>query len=197
MSNEHKPTTFWQWMRKGSGGKPGWRRLINAWNLLDLGVGAFLAYVVEAPIVEVSKVAILLSFGLIIGMLVLVSPFSSLMRSREVRLVAKHSAGGWLDYVYTYQASIFAALIVPFVWAFVGAANFGENWFLEAGVFALTCLVFRECWSVINGVSWLLQWQNAVVETEELEDPLEDTEDPPDEPPDEGPFDYGPPRRIG
>ena len=66
--SDRTPIGFWLWLLKGSGGKPGFRRLINLWLIVHVVIGAGLAYVVKVDLATAANTVLLPLVGILIGL---------------------------------------------------------------------------------------------------------------------------------
>jgi hypothetical protein len=61
-------TSFWEWFFKGTGAKPGFRRILNLWIFLHLAIGLIVAYLVCEDIKTSANAVLLPLIGIFIGL---------------------------------------------------------------------------------------------------------------------------------
>jgi len=159
--------SFWHWFFRGSGARRGFRRLVNLWLFLHIAVGAAAAIFVAAPLSEVASAVLFPLAGVFVGLAFAWAVNSqALMASSEIEMMAAHHEGGFVEYVYTYQAAILTLLVTLLAWGVAGLKVFdclGPDqchdvlYFLaKLALFTLCSLSVRECWQVVDGTSRLL-----------------------------------------
>ena len=165
--------SFWRWLAKGSGGEPGYRRLINRWLIFHVGIGLLLAYVVRVNLASAANTVLLPLAGILIGLcFAWAGNAQALLQASEVEEMTQFHKGGFAEYVFTYQAAIFAILLTLVAWALAGFEIFDKTWPTEARqpwyfvvrtiLFALSSLTLRECWHVVLGAQWMLLIQHHI-----------------------------------
>jgi hypothetical protein len=164
---------YWNWFIKGSGYKPGYRRLINWWLVLHLAIGLALAFIIDITLVESARTVLFPFAGIFIGLtFAWAVNAQALMRTQEIEQLSEHHPGGFIEYVYTYQTAILAILITLIFWGLAGLKLFDSLWPTTEGrvsyfiikllLFCLSSLSLRECWHVVYGTSQLLLIQRAI-----------------------------------
>lgn len=159
--------SFWRWMAKGSGSKPGYRRLVNTWLAFHLAVGTVFALFVSVTLATAANTVLLPLAGILIGLsFAWAGNAQALLQASEVEEMTDFHPGGFTEYVFTYQAAIFAILVTLVFWAIAGFEVFDSQWptpahkklYFAAKVFAFTLssLTLRECWHIVLGAQWLL-----------------------------------------
>jgi len=159
--------TFWEWFRKGAGGKPGWRRMVNIWLIVHLFAGLLMSFLIEVPIGLVAKDALLPMLAVFIGL-----TFSwagnahSLMLSAEIKELAKNNAGGIYDYIYAFQLSILIMLFTIGLWTmallqpkYILSSQIFLEYFNQCStiiLYASASLTLRTCWQAVVGTNMLL-----------------------------------------
>src|SRR5437764_2184813 len=122
-------TKFWAWFFKGSGGKAGYRRLINKWLLLHVIVGAALAYLVRIDLQSAANSVLLPLAGILVGLsFAWAGNAQALMQTSEIEDLSEHRLGGFSEYVYTYQTAILCILMTLVLWAFAGLKLYDDFW---------------------------------------------------------------------
>ena len=158
---------YWHWFSKGSGGKPGFRRLLNFWVFLHLGIGAVLALLVKLDLTICADTVLLPLAGILVALsFAWVGNAQALMQTTEIEELAKHHPGGFIEYAYVFQTAILIILITLVAWGLAGLRVFDDRWpslshpfaylFVKAGLFALCSLTIRECWHVVMGAQLML-----------------------------------------
>ena len=171
--NSGKFISFWRWLARGSGGKPGFRRLVNAWLLLHVGVGVLLAWLVPVDSQTAANTVLLPLVGVLIGLcFAWAGNAQALLQGSEIQEMAQFHEGGFQEYVFTYQLAIFAILVTLVAWALAGFGIFEKTWpttdharlyfTVKAILFTLSSLALRECWHVVLGAQWMLLVQHAI-----------------------------------
>jgi hypothetical protein len=121
--------TFWRWFTKGSGGKAGFKRLINLWMLFHVGVGWGLSRLVPLELASAANAVLLPLVGILIGLaFAWAGNAQALMQSTEIDELAEHHEGGFVDYVYTYQLAILVILVTIVLWALAGLEVYDKVW---------------------------------------------------------------------
>ena len=159
--------TFWQWFRKGSGGKRGVFRLLNWWLCLDYFIGAFLARICESSPSDIATKAILPLIGALIGLtFAWVGNAQALLQSKEIIELSKFNKGGYVEYPYCYQIALLAVITSLILWGFAGLGIFDLPQsesniasFAKAILFGFVSLSIRESWGIINNAHFQLQTQ--------------------------------------
>ena len=159
--------SFWRWLVKGTGGNPGYHRLINRWMVLHVGIGMFLAWIVHVDLQTAASTVLLPLVGVLIGLcFAWAGNAQALLQAEEIEEMVQHHKGGIAEYVFTYQAAIFAILVTLSFWALAGFAVFDKTWpttdhgscyfAVKSWLFTLSSLALRECWHVVLGAQWML-----------------------------------------
>jgi hypothetical protein len=172
MSAQHT-IGFWSWFFKGSGSKPGFRRLMNRWMIFHVLVGSSLAYIVKVDISIAANTVLLPLVGILIGLcFAWAGNAQALLQSNELRKMSKYSKGGFAEYVYIYQTAILAILVTLVFWALAGFKIFDDTWpttirripylITKSVLFTLSSLTLRECWHVVLGSQWMLLIQHSI-----------------------------------
>lgn len=162
---------YWAWFFKGSGGKLGYKRVINKFVFVHLIIGVVIARLVDIDIYLCASTVLIPLAGIFIGLsFAWVQNVQSLLQSEAMIKVAKISEGGFEDYVFVIQTSILTILITLVTWGFAGLKIFDNLWptsinkicyfIIKSLLFGFSSLTLRECWHVIMGVQWMLIIQN-------------------------------------
>jgi len=164
---------FWSWLVKGGGAKPGYRRLINVWLTLHIGVGFGLSNVVRVDLVTAANAVLLPLVGILIGLcFAWAGNAHALLQVSEIEEMTEFHEGGFAEYIFVYQAAIFAILLTLVAWALAGVGVFDHTWptpmcaswyfAVKVLLFALSSLTLRECWHVVVGAQWMLLMQREI-----------------------------------
>jgi hypothetical protein len=159
--------SYWHWLFKGSGGAPGLLRYTDRWTLFHFGVGSILACIVPVSLAEAAQNLLLPVAGVFIGLsFAWGGNAQALLETPEVRKMAEQHAGGFEEYIYTFQSAVLFLLITLVVWVFAGLRVFDESWprpINKGTYFAAKCFLYflaslsvRECWHVVLGAQWFL-----------------------------------------
>lgn len=174
--------SFWRWLAKGTGGEPGYRRLVNRWLALHLIVGVVLAWIVPVNLQSAANTVLLPLVGTLIGLcFAWAGNAQALLQADEIVELTQHHKGGFAEYVFTYQAAILAILVALAVWALAGFEVFDKTWPTEGRrtwyfiakslLFALSSLTLRECWHVVLGAQWMLLMQHWLKRSKDAKKP--------------------------
>lgn len=162
-----KDINFWRWLVKGSGARPGYRRLINAWFMVHIGVGFGLSSVVPVDLVTAANAVSLPLVGILIGLcFAWAGNAQTLLQVSEIEELTDFHEGGFAEYLFVYQTAILTILLTLVSWALAGLGVFDHTWptptsgrsyfVVKIVLFALSSLTLRECWHVVLGVQWML-----------------------------------------
>lgn len=163
---------FWVWFNRGTGGKPGYRRLINRWLLIHAIIGASLATLIAAPLDQAANTVLLPIAGLLIGLsFAWGGNAQALLQTNEIQQLAKNNPGGFEDYVYTFQTAILLILLTLILWAFAGLGLFSKlmgGWGtgVKGTLYFFASMTVRECWHVVMGAQWMLLAQYRIKSAE-------------------------------
>lgn len=164
---------YWYWFFKGSGGKPGYRRLFDRWIFIHLVIGLIMSFLVPACLEQaanavlfpLASIFIALSFAWAVNA-------QALMQSDEINELSQHHEGGFEDYIFIYQAAVLTILVTLVLWGLAGLKIFDVRWptpdkpklyfSLKTLLFFMFSLTLRECWHVVIGTHWLLIAQREI-----------------------------------
>ncbi len=180
MATDKDFMTFWRWFTKGSGGKAGFKRLINLWMLFHVGVGWGLSRLVPLELASAANAVLLPLGGILIGLaFAWAGNAKSLMQSTEIDELAEYHEGGFVDYVYTYQLAILVILMTIVLWALAGLEVYDKVWPKVSGgnhyfvvqtiLYSMSSLTLRECWHVVLGAQFMLLAQRRIKRTKPKE----------------------------
>jgi len=158
---------FWVWLLKGSGGRPGYRRLIDFWLLLHALIGIVVATFVPVGLETAAKAVLLPLAGILVGLsFAWAGNAQALLQTSEIELLSKHHEGGLTEYVFAYQTAILAILVTLVLWGLAGLGCFDRAWPTASRLvaylavrwilFSFSSLALRECWHVVMSASWML-----------------------------------------
>jgi hypothetical protein len=158
---------YWKWFGGGSGGTPGYRRLLNLWLLLHGAIGAALAWVVWVDLATAANTVLLPLVGVLVGLsFAWAGNAQALLQVREIEEMADRHPGGYPDYVYAYQTAILAILALLACWGIAGLRVFDVAWpttarrvpyyLIKAALFTLSSLALRASWHVVLGAQAML-----------------------------------------
>jgi len=173
MQSYESKLNYWYWFIKGSGGKPGYQRIINWWIIFHLATGLILFFLVPIHIEQAAnKILLPLSSIFIVLSFVWAVSTQSLIQSKEVHKLSEYHAGGLTEYVFVYQTAILTVLTTLITWGLAGLGIFDARWptacspelyFLSKTIlFAMLSIALRECWQVMLGTQVLLLVQREV-----------------------------------
>jgi hypothetical protein len=164
---------YWYWFLRGSGGKPGYRRIINLWILVHAVVGGVLALLIKLSLSDSANTVLLPLAGILIGLtFAWAGNAQSLIRSGEIGLLSDYHEGGFTEYVYLYQTAILVILCTLILWGLAGLRIFDQTWptaerkelylATKMTLFALSSITIRVCWQVVMGVQMMLIAQKKI-----------------------------------
>jgi hypothetical protein len=160
-------TTFWSWLFKGSGNGAGLKRFLDRWILLHITVGLALAFLTPIPLKEAAVTLLLPVAGIFIGLsFAWGGNAQALPQSTEIENMSSFRDGGYVEYVYTFQAAILLILVTLVLWAIAGLGVFDMTWptcsnryvyfLISFFLFFFSSLTLRECWHVVLGAQSML-----------------------------------------
>lgn len=164
---------YWHWFLNGSGGKPGYRRIVNKWILFHLAIGIVLSILIKNDLATSANTVLLPLAGILIGLsFAWAGNAQALMQSKEIEELSEHHEGGFVEYVFTYQTAILTILLTLVFWGLAGL-NVFDKWIskdycpklyfvVKAMLFTLSSLTIRECWHVVMGAQWMLLIQKEI-----------------------------------
>lgn len=158
---------YWSWFIRGSGGNPGFRRILNWWLSLHLLVGVILSFVVPVDLQTAANAVLLPLAGILIGLsFAWAGNAQVLLQSSEIEQLSKHHKGGFIEYVFTYQTAILVILVTLVLWGLAGFGIYDLTWptrnyfsgylIVEIILFSFCSLTIRECWHVVLSAQWML-----------------------------------------
>jgi hypothetical protein len=167
VSVENASFDYWRWFFRGSGGRPGFRRVVNAWLILHISIGIFLAVVVRVDVPTSANAVLLPLAGILVGLsFAWAGNAQALMQTSEIEELSTFHPGGFAEYVYAYQTAILAILITLVFWGLAGLHVFDLVWptavqpklyfVIKAFLFTLCSLTLRECWHVVMAAQLML-----------------------------------------
>jgi len=171
--------------QKGTGGKPGVRRLLNTWTIFHLGVGVLFGQVVPVTLVTAANTVLLPLVGVLIGLsFAWAGNAQALLQVSEIEDMAEHHPGGFREYVFVYQAAILTILVTVVAWAIAGFEVFDKVWptpvhvrtyfVVKTILFALSSLTLRECWHVVSSAQWMLLSQKLIKQSRKQQPDIHD-----------------------
>ena len=160
-------TSFWRWFFIAGETRAGWRRLINRWAVLHLGVGLVLAWMVELDLRSAAGAVLLPLMGVLVGLsFAWAGNAQSLLQTSEIEELSEFRPGGLAEFAFTYQAAILAILGSIVLWGLAGLGVLDRQCFWECTpiaylaaetvLYALLSLTIRESWHVVHGAQMML-----------------------------------------
>jgi len=173
MTNSEKIVGFWLWFCRGTGGEPGFKRLLDRWLILHLVAGSFLAFVVPVDLQGAANAVLLPLVGILIGLtFAWAGNAQALMQSAEIQELSEHHEGGFEEYVYTFQLAILVVLTTIVVWGLAGLSLLDKVWptqdrptlyfLIKLIHYALASMTLRECWHVVLAAQLMLLIQRKI-----------------------------------
>ncbi|MBW1731828.1 MAG: hypothetical protein JRH08_11860 [Deltaproteobacteria bacterium] len=164
---------FWKWFLKGSGGKPGYKRVVNRWIFVHFLIGILIAALVKVDLSTCANAVLLPLVGILIGLsFAWVGNAQALMQTSEIERLGDYHEGGFIEYVYAYQTAILTILATLVIWGLAGLHVFDQRWptshsaavyfVVKTILFLLASLTLRTCWNVVLGAQWMLLTQKRI-----------------------------------
>src|SRR5687768_15851964 len=112
--------SFEKWLLNGyEGSKPGIKRIITPWLFLHVLIGFGLAIFVASPLKDLARTVLLPILGILIGLtFAWAGNAQGFIQTQELIEISKRKPGGYIDYIFTYQLSIFIVLACAVLWFF-------------------------------------------------------------------------------
>ena len=162
-----KIVTYWRWLYAGTGAGAGIRRYLDKWLIFHLILGSFLAWVSPATLQDGARGILLPLAGIFVGLsFAWGGNAQALLETPEIREMTEQHAGGFEEYLYTFQTAILFLLATLVLWGITGLGVFDLNWpttsettkyyLIESSLFFFASLAVRECWHVVLGAHWFL-----------------------------------------
>lgn len=159
--------SYWHWLFHGSGAGAGVRRFFDWWLALHALIGAAFACLLPMTL-QTAGVSLLLPLaGVFIGLtFAWGGNAQALLQSSELTRLSSYRAGGYEEYLYTYQSAVLLILITLCLWGIAGLGLFDNVWPRDrtsTWYRAVVCVLFffssvtvRECWQVVVGSQAML-----------------------------------------
>lgn len=172
---------FWDWMRYGSGGKPGYKTILDRWIFIHLIIGVILGFAVPKSLTDAAVTILVPLAGVFVGMaFAWAGNAQALLQTDEIKVLAKNHAGGLRQYVFTYQLAVLVLLLTLSFWGLAGLGIF-EKIFLSnhhpdayrivsVFLYGLSSYSLRECWHVVAGAQLLLLSRADIADRATFED---------------------------
>jgi hypothetical protein len=173
--------SYWHWFHKGTGGRPGWLRLIDRWFGLHLIIGGVLSWAIPKSL-EVAAGSILLPLaGVLVGLaFAWAGNAQALLQTDEITKLANKVPGGLREYAFTYQTAILSLLTTITLWGLAGLGLFDSThplftiprflyWAMGTLLYSLSSFSLRECWHVVVGAQIMLLIRSDLKQIEENE----------------------------
>lgn len=165
------PITFWKWLVVGSGGKPGFKKIINRWLPIHLFIGTLLSVFITNSPEKIANSVLLPLIGVFVGLsFAWAGTIYPILQSRAFDRFSSKSKGGHIDYLYTFQCAVLIMLVTLVSWGLV-AVGFFESvctrhpslcFTLNAYLYSLVSISIRECWHVVLGVQMMIIIQKGI-----------------------------------
>ena len=171
------PVTFWKWFARGSGDRPGWRRIVNVWIIAHAIIGVLLALAVPIDLQSAASAVLLPLAGVLVGLsFAWAGNAQALLQTEQIEKLSERHPGGFVEYVYIYSLAIFCILLTLGVWTVAGLKVFDGLWPTPAHyksylavkilLFSLSSITVRECWHVVLAAQWMLLMRREISKTE-------------------------------
>ncbi len=166
--NKKQLISYWEWLFRGSGGRPGYRRILDKWLLLHIPVGIVLSFLISIDLQACANTVLLPLAGILIGLsFAWAGNANALLQTEEIEKLSEYHKGGFTEYVFLYQTAILMILVTLVLWGFAGLGVYDKTWpttcnpktyfALETLLFTLCSFAMRECWQVVSGAHWMLR----------------------------------------
>lgn len=166
--NDKRMISYWQWLFKGSGGRAGYRRLLDKWLFLHIPVGVLLAHLIPLDLQACANTVLLPLAGILVGLsFAWAGNAQALLQTEEIGKLSEYHKGGFVEYVFIYQTAILTILVTLIFWGFAGLGIYDQTWptrcnpkiyfSVKTFLFVLSSLTLRECWQVVSGAHWMLR----------------------------------------
>lgn len=170
---EERPLSYWRWLFRGRNGKSGWKKHIDRWLILHIGVGLASTVFLHGSLIEPAKTVLLPLSSVFVGMsFAWVGNAQAILQGSETEPLYKQHPGGFENYAYTFQSAILVILITLVTWGIAAMGIFDEScrllcvrWgydLVKGVLFFLASLSLRECWHVVMGAQLLLLAQRFI-----------------------------------
>lgn len=171
--NDEPVIDFWTWLLKGSGNKPGFRRLWDLWLIVHLLLGVLLSVLLKSDLEMAAKTVLIPLSGIFIGLaFAWAGNAQSLLQSKEIHQLTKYHAGGYVEYLYIYQLAILIILTTLILWGLAALGMFdlqgallkSAKWYFvtKTILFTLASLTIKVCWNVVLGTQMMLMVQKKI-----------------------------------
>jgi len=150
--------SFWKWLLKGSGAKPGYSRLISKWLILDAGVAILFAVLTKTAASTISTGILIPLSGVFIAMITAsMANTNQHITSPEFEKLYKNNDGGIDEYVYPYVLSALCFLTSIIIWGISATGIFDSIGFILilTGTFA-SSLSVRVSWKSLLGSAYAI-----------------------------------------
>lgn len=157
--------SFWKWFSCGSGGRAGYKKLFEKWLIAHISIGVLLAVFAQESLFDVASRLLLPIMGILVGMsFAMTSSFHSIIETREIEKLAEYNAGGYEDYLYTFQLAFLILFFTLAAWALAGIGIFDS--YLKGDIilyktvqgilYFLFSVSLRESWQIVSGTHALI-----------------------------------------
>lgn len=165
--------SYWYWLFHGSGGKPGYRRLLNKWLLFHFLIGFLVSLAVSDALASAANTVLLPLAGIFVGLsFAWVGNAQALLQSAEISKLSDYHAGGYKEYVFVFQTAVLTILVTLIIWGLAGLRVFDTGWptaahpkmylIIKVVLFCFASMTIRECWHVVMGAQMLLLVQKEI-----------------------------------
>jgi hypothetical protein len=161
------------WFLHGTGAKPGYRTIVNAWFVLHSILSGVLTYFLPIDLSTAASAVLLPLAGVLVGLSIAWAGVAyAVLQSPEIARLAEYNPGGLDDYVFKFETSILALLFALVLWGLAGIQIFDKvtptdkhfwsyltvKWVL----FTTSSIALRECWQVVHYSHVFLRLQAAI-----------------------------------
>ena len=116
--NKKQLISYWEWLFRGSGGRPGYRRILDKWLLLHIPVGIVLSFLISIDLQACANTVLLPLAGILIGLsFAWAGNANALLQTEEIEKLSEYHKGGFVEYVFIYQTAILMILVTLVLWA--------------------------------------------------------------------------------
>lgn len=159
--------SFWVWFFKGGyNATPGWKRLLSIRSTyICFIIAFFVARITKNPIEDIAASLFLPLIGIFVGLsFAWVDNMLNSLNSPAAKkmALANTESGGYRNYLFVLQNSVFVLLLTLIFWGLTGIGVFksleekkGIGFHVwKTFLFFMLSISIAECWGIIQGTIW-------------------------------------------
>ena len=170
--------SFWRWLFRGTGAKPGYKKAIDKWLPFHFSIGVALSLVVPISLSRAANAVLLPLAGIFVGLsFAWAGNAIVLLQSKEIGRLSNYLGGGFPEYVFTFQFAILTIITCLALWGLAALGVFDKTWptrriglfyfSIKTFLYSFSSLTLRECWTVVVGAQSMLLLQKRIKEVDE------------------------------